>query len=56
MSELLTGDFHADEKSLSKVVKDNLIVKLLLDCRKVVADDRPESSSDVLKIWNDWKI
>jgi serine/threonine protein kinase len=56
MSELLTGDFHADEKSLSKVVKDNLIVKLLLDCRKVVADDRPKSSSDVLKIWNDWKI
>jgi serine/threonine protein kinase len=56
MSELLTGDFNADEKALSTVVKDNLIVKLLLDCRKVVADDRPESSSDVLKIWNDWKI
>lgn len=56
MSELLTGDFNADEKALSTVVKDNLIVKLLLDCRKVVADDRPKSSSDVLKIWNDWKI
>ena len=56
MIELLTGNFVANEELLSKVVNDQSVVELLLDCRKVVADDRPESSSEVLKIWNEWKI
>ncbi len=55
MSELLTGRFDADEKAMKAVVKDKSIVNMVLRCRKVVSDERPSTSGEVLEIWNDWK-